>query len=249
MSPSTKRASSGNCSIRCGATRLSAVLAGVSLAASGIQTSHTAMARCSFHPYTHPGQPLLVQSASVSIAVWGTLPACLSFLCHTPPFACKTVLSRATALPLLSQGLSISTRWRPRQPICSGKLSGKALRRLSKVRLEGKRPSSERQSRTMLISEVGSSRTAKSSPTLCMQPPYDHDYQSLQEELLRVNDGPSPAAVRWRWARDALDKTDQLDKDTLLSDHGCASGSSVLGHTPSSEASRSGASPDEVFYL
>src|SRR5215212_7004043 len=147
------------------------------------------MARCSFHPYTHPCQPLLVQSASVSIAVWGTLPACLSFLCHTPPFACKTVLSRATALPLRSQGLSISTRWRPRQPICSGKLSGKALRRLSKVRLEGKRPSSERQSRTMLISEVGSSRTAKSSPTLCMQPPYDHDYQSLQEELLRVTMG------------------------------------------------------------
>src|SRR5215212_2110323 len=82
-----------------------------------------------------------------------------------------------------------------------------------------------------------------------MQPPYDHDYQSLQEELLRVNDGPCPAAARWRWARDALDKTDQLDKDTLLSNHGFASGSSVLGHTPSAEASRSGASPDEVFYL
>ena len=47
-----------------------------------------------------------------------------------------------------------------------------------------------------------------------------------------------------------LDKTDQLDKDTvLLSNHEGASGSSVLGHTPSSEASRSGASPDEVFYL
>jgi hypothetical protein len=35
----------------------------------------------------------------------------------------------------------------------------------------------------------------------------------------------------------------------ILSDHGRASGSSVLGHTPSSEAARFGASPDEVFYL
>ena len=46
-----------------------------------------------------------------------------------------------------------------------------------------------------------------------------------------------------------FDEANQLDKDTVLSDHGCASGSSVLGHTPSSEASRSGASPDEVLYL
>jgi hypothetical protein len=152
---------------------LSAVLAGVSLAASGIQTSQTQMARCSFHPYTHPCQPLLVHSASVSIDVWGTLPAFLSFLCHTPPLACKVVESRATALPLLSQGLSTSTRWRPRQPICSGKLSGTAFRRLSKVRLEGKRPSSRRQSRTMLISGVGSSRTAERA-----LPPYEASLRS-----------------------------------------------------------------------
>ena len=42
--------SSGNSSMRCGATSLSAVLAGVSLAQSGIQTSQTQMATCSFHP-------------------------------------------------------------------------------------------------------------------------------------------------------------------------------------------------------
>jgi hypothetical protein len=47
----------------------------------------------------------------------------------------------------------------------------------------------------------------------------------------------------------SLDKTDQLDKDGVLSDHGRASGSSVLGQTLSSEASRFGASPDEVSYL
>jgi hypothetical protein len=83
-----------------------------------------------------------------------------------------------------------------------------------------------------------------------MQPPYDHDHQSLQEELLRVNDGPSPATARWwRWARDALDETDELDKDAVLRDHGSASESSVHGHTPSSEASWFGASPDEAFYL
>src|SRR5215204_3297452 len=118
-------------------------------------------------PPVHPPMPAALSPVSFGVYGWGTLPAFLSFLCHAPPFACKTVLSRATALPLLSQGLSISTRWHPRQPICSGKLSGKAFRRLWKVRLEGKRPSSERESRTMLISEVGSSRTAKSSPTLC----------------------------------------------------------------------------------
>jgi hypothetical protein len=38
------------------------VLAGVSLAASGIQISQTVMATCSFQPYTHPSQPLLIQS-------------------------------------------------------------------------------------------------------------------------------------------------------------------------------------------
>jgi len=49
----------------------------------------------------------------------------------------------------------------------SGSESGRVLRGLWKVRLEGKRPSSQRSWRTFLISEVGSSRTAKSSPTLC----------------------------------------------------------------------------------
>src|SRR3954469_6752741 len=93
--------SPGNSSIRCGAISLSAVLAGVSLAESGIQTPQPAMARCSFYPYTHPCQPLLVQPASVSMEVWGTMPASLSFLCHTPRFARKVVLSRATALPTL----------------------------------------------------------------------------------------------------------------------------------------------------
>ena len=58
-----------------------------------------------------------------------------------------------------------------------------------------------------------------------------------------------PRAARWwRRTRNALDKTDQLDKDTVLIDHGCASGSSVPEHTPFSEASRFLASPDEVLY-
>ncbi len=35
----------------------------------GIHTEETVMARCSFHPYTHPCQPLLVQAASVSMEV------------------------------------------------------------------------------------------------------------------------------------------------------------------------------------
>src|SRR5215211_1738988 len=82
-----------------------------------------------------------------------------------------------------------------------------------------------------------------------MQPSEDHDHQSLHKELLRVEGRPSTATPQWRWrTRNALDKDNQLDKDTLLSDHGWASGSSVHGHTPSSEASRSGASSDEVLY-
>ena len=236
VSPRTKRASSGNSSMRSGATRLSAVLAGVSLAASGIHTSHTVMARCSFHPYTHPCQPRLVQPASVSMEVWGTMPASLSFLCHTPPLACKTVLSRATALPLFSQGLSIPPGGVPGADLL-GKLSGKALRRLSKVRLAGKRPSSERQPRTIFISEVGSRGPQELSHP--MQPPDDHDYQSLHRRASpskrwAVPDGGAVAVGLGI----LLDKTDQLDKNTVLTDHGCASGSSVLGHTPSSEASR-----------
>src|SRR3712207_6530221 len=85
-----------------------------------------------------------------------------------------------------------------------------------------------------------------------VQPPDDRDHRSLQEKLLRVNGGPSPAAAaaRWRWrTRDALYKSDQLDKDAVVSDHGRASEESVFGHSPSSEVSRLGASPDEVFYL
>src|SRR5215211_5731970 len=82
-----------------------------------------------------------------------------------------------------------------------------------------------------------------------MQPSEDHDHQSLHKELLRVEGRLSTATPQWRWrTRNALDKDNQLDKDTLLSDHGWASGSSVHGHTPSSEASRSGASSDEVLY-
>jgi len=82
-----------------------------------------------------------------------------------------------------------------------------------------------------------------------MQPPDDHEHQSLEEELLGVDDGPSAAARWWRRTRNALDKTDQLDKDTVLSDHGCASESSVPEHTSFSEASRFLASPEEVYYL
>src|SRR5215216_3718182 len=151
MSPSTKRASSGNCSIRCGATSLSAVLAGVSLAQSGIQTSQTVMAKCSFHPYTHPCQPLLVQSASVSMDVWGTTPASLSFLCHTPPFACKVVLSRATALPLLSQGLSTFTRWPSQSADLFGQLLGQSLQAPLEGALGRKAPSFRKQRRTSRI--------------------------------------------------------------------------------------------------
>src|SRR5918994_3326854 len=67
-----------------------------------------------------------------------------------------------------------------------------------------------------------------------MQPPYDHDHQGLQEELLRIDDGPAAAPTRWWWRTwDALEKADQLDKDTLLIDHGGASESSVFGHPPS----------------
>jgi hypothetical protein len=71
-----------------------------------------------------------------------------------------------------------------------------------------------------------------------MQPSYDHDHQSLHKELLGVEIGSSAKALRGRLrGRDALDKTDELDKDTVLIDHGGASAGSVHGHTPSSEAS------------
>jgi hypothetical protein len=62
---------------------LSATLAGVKSAAKGIQTAATVVTRCSFHPYTHPCHPDLVQCASVSMEVWGTIPCSRSFWCQT----------------------------------------------------------------------------------------------------------------------------------------------------------------------
>jgi hypothetical protein len=47
--------------------RLFAVLAGVSSAASGIQTDPTDTARCSFQPYHQPCHPDFDHPASVSI--------------------------------------------------------------------------------------------------------------------------------------------------------------------------------------
>ena len=71
-----------------------------------------------------------------------------------------------------------------------------------------------------------------------MQPPHDHDYQSLHKELLGVEIGSSARAAWWRFrGRDALDQTDELDKDRVLIDHGGASEGRVHGHMPSSEAS------------
>jgi hypothetical protein len=71
-----------------------------------------------------------------------------------------------------------------------------------------------------------------------MEPPHDHDHQRLQKQLLRVEDGSS---TRTTWRRlgswEAVDKANQLDKDSILSNHKRASEGSVLGHMPSSEAS------------
>lgn len=56
----------------------------------------------------------IAELPKIYLEVWGTTPASLSFLCHTPPSACKAVLAMATALPDLSHGLSRWTKWRPR---------------------------------------------------------------------------------------------------------------------------------------
>ncbi len=72
-----------------GAIWLSATSAGVSLAESGIHIPATVMAKCSFHPFTHPCQPDLVQAASVSMEVWGTLPAFSVFFVPHSTFGSK----------------------------------------------------------------------------------------------------------------------------------------------------------------
>src|SRR5215210_7051172 len=83
-----------------------------------------------------------------------------------------------------------------------------------------------------------------------MQASDDHDHKRLHKELLGVEDGSS---ARTAWGRlrswDLVDQTNELDKNTVLSDHGCASGSSVLGHTPSSEASGVRSSSDTVSLI
>jgi hypothetical protein len=65
-------------------------------------------------------------------------------------------------------GLEHFHQMAPQQADLLGKPLGQSLKTpLWKVRLVGKRPCSRRSWRTILISGVGSSRTAKSSPTLC----------------------------------------------------------------------------------
>ena len=75
-----------------------------------------------------------------------------------------------------------------------------------------------------------------------VQPPDDHDYQSLEEELLGVELGASTGAVWWR-GRDTIYEAYQLDKSTVLGDHKPTSEKDVLGHTSSSEAFCFGSSP------
>jgi hypothetical protein len=62
--------------------------------------------------------------------------------------------------------------------------------------------------------------------------------KASHKELLGVEIGSSARAAWGRLrGRDALDKTDELDKYRVLIDHGGASGSRVHRHTLSSEAS------------
>jgi len=65
----------------------------------------------------------------------------------------------------------------------------------------------------------------------------DHDHQRLQEQPFGVNDR---AATRATWGRrrsgDTVHQTEELDKDAILTDHGCASEKRVYEHKPFSEA-------------
>jgi hypothetical protein len=54
--------------------------------------------------------------------------------CQTPPRACRMVLLMATARPQVVQSWMRLTRWRPKQPICAGKVAGMAFKRRSLLR-------------------------------------------------------------------------------------------------------------------
>jgi hypothetical protein len=83
-----------------------------------------------------------------------------------------------------------------------------------------------------------------------MQASDDHDHKRLHKELLGVEDRSS---ARTAWGRlrswDLVNQNNELDKNTVLSNHRCASGSSVLGHTPSSEASGVRSSSDNASLI
>jgi|SRR5215208_4346067 hypothetical protein len=102
--------------------------------------------------------------------LWGTIPASLCFLCHTPPLACKVVLSSgavksyrpAPTLPGLEYFHQVASQ--------AADLIRQRVGQSLKTPLEGT-PGREASLLTkefahILISEVGSSRTAKSSPSL-----------------------------------------------------------------------------------
>ena len=180
---------------------MSAALAGVSSAASGIQTAATVTTRWSFQPSTQPCQPDLVQPASVSIEVCGTTPASRCFLCQTPPLACSAVLSIATACPPVAQGSSSPTRYRPGQPTREAAVLGQA-------------PSQEFHLPGRLLQD-------RQQPADRRDVADQHDHQRLQEEPLRVDRWtPSPRPTsRLRWAWNGVNHVDQRDQQRRLRYH------------------------------
>jgi hypothetical protein len=145
--PHPYRTSPGSCANQQGAPAWSPRVATVSSAATGIQTDPTGTARGHVQPDHQPCPPDWLQPAAGASALWGRSPWSRGVVGHTPPPGSRAVLSPAPARPCLAHGGTRVPTCRPQQPSSPGRRGGRAARRRSQGRREGKRPGSSRRAR------------------------------------------------------------------------------------------------------
>ena len=149
-----------------GSWRFSVALAGVRSAARGLQTRAAVQTRGRVQPYTQPGQPDVVQWASVAIEGGGTTPVSRSFVCQPPPRVRHTGRSMAAARAPGVQGGSRAPGGAPGTQSERTRWLGVPPGDVPQVRRLGMRPwELVRSARRPCISGVGSASTAKHACT------------------------------------------------------------------------------------
>ena len=113
-----------------------------------------------------------------------------------------------------------ATRCLPRHPIWAGRVSGRALRRLSNVRREGNLPSWLSRTRSSCISRasVGPARSKQLRDG--MQVAHDHYHQGFEEEPVRIYPWASGTTFGGRpRSRPMVEQFNERDKQAVLPYH------------------------------